>query len=51
MAANRAYVAIVCNPDNIEDAGFWEMVAKNRGGAFQFFDDNSEAEKWLLTRS
>jgi hypothetical protein len=40
-------VAVVCHPDFIGDARFWETASWNRGLQVQVFRDIEEAEKWL----
>ena len=42
-----ARVALVCKPDNINDASFWETVAVNRGLQVRIFTDRDKAEKWI----
>jgi hypothetical protein len=41
-------VALVCKPEQYEDASFWETVAVNRGLVVRFFKSISEAEDWLV---
>lgn len=43
-----AKVAIVCNPEFIAEAEFWETVAVNRGLQVKFFKDIIHAKDWLL---
>lgn len=40
-------VAIVCKPQQLSDAEFWETVAVNRGLMVRVFPALSEAEAWL----
>lgn len=47
-APDVAKVAIVCRPENINDADFWETVAVNRGLYVEFFKNMADAEKWLM---
>lgn len=47
LAPDIAKVAIVCRPENIEDADFWETVAVNRGLHVRVFKTLAEAESWL----
>jgi len=41
-------VAIVCHPDLIDDAEFWENVTVNRGLAVKAFISMNIAENWLV---
>jgi len=47
-APDVAKVAIVCSPENIIDADFWETVAVNRGLHVRVFKTTSDAEHWLM---
>lgn len=40
-------VAIVCKPQHLSDAEFWETVAVNRGLMVRVFPARAEAEAWL----
>ena len=40
-------VAVVCNPEGVPDAEFWENVAVNRGLTVRVFMERAEAETWL----
>jgi hypothetical protein len=40
-------VAIVCRPDDIVDAKFWETVAVNRGLTVRIFKELVDAQNWL----
>ncbi len=40
-------IAIVIGPENLEDAAFYETVAKNRGLSVKVFQEMNEARKWL----
>ena len=42
-----ARVALVCKPENINDASFWETVAVNRGLQVRVFTDSEKARKWV----
>ena len=42
-----ARVALVCRPENINDASFWETVAVNRGLQVRIFTDREKAHKWI----
>jgi hypothetical protein len=46
-APKVARVAIVCGPQQVADADFWEAVAVNRGLCVRFFLDLGKAETWL----
>lgn len=39
-------VAIVCNPDFLSDAGFFENVVVNRGLQLKMFTDVDRARRW-----
>lgn len=39
--------AIVCKPEHMEEAQFWETVATNRGLHVRMFHDLDEAERWI----
>ena len=47
-APDVAKVAIVCSPENIIDADFWETVAVNRGLYVKVFKNMADAENWLM---
>lgn len=48
IANSRLKIAVVEKHDaSIEDVGFLENVAWNRGGLIQFFDSKKAAENWL----
>lgn len=47
VAAKRGKVALVCSPDNMPDAEFFEDAAYNRGLWFKVFGDAASAEAWL----
>jgi hypothetical protein len=40
-------VALVCLPEQIEDAAFWENVAVNRGMLARAFKDMDTARAWV----
>ena len=42
-----ARVALVCRPENINNASFWETVAVNRGLQVRVFTDLEKAYKWM----
>lgn len=46
-APSVARVALVINPDQIDDAKFWETAIANRGLHFRVFKDFDSAENWL----
>lgn len=48
LTPDIAKVAIVCNPEFIKDAGFWETVAINRGLHVRVFKTMADAENWLM---
>lgn len=48
LVPSLARVAIVCKPDNMPLAIFWEDVANNRGLKVKFFTDFDEAKNWVL---
>ncbi len=43
-----AKIAIVANPDNMQDLQFFEDVAVNRGVRVRAFRSEEEAKAWLL---
>ncbi len=45
---NLRKAAVVCNPQSISDAKFWETVAVNRGLRVRAFTDTDSARSWLL---
>ena len=47
-APDVAKVAVVCSPENIIDADFWETVAVNRGLFVKVFKNMADAENWLM---
>ncbi len=47
LTPDIAKVAIVCNPEYIKDADFWETVAINRGLHVRVFKTMTDAENWL----
>ncbi len=47
-APKIAKVAIVCNPQCISDAAFWEDVVVNRGLTLKMFLHTDDARKWLV---
>lgn len=47
QAPRLARVALVINPDQSEDAAFWETVVINRGLMVQIFADAQAAEDWV----
>lgn len=49
-APHVACVAIVCQPQSLADAEFWETVAANRGLTVRVFLDCASAEAWLAAR-
>lgn len=40
-------IAIATGPDNLEDASFYETVAKNRGLSVKVFQELVEARDWV----
>jgi hypothetical protein len=42
-----AKVAIVCKPEHMDEAEFWETVAVNRGLHVRVFHELEEAEEWM----
>ncbi len=46
-APRLAQVALVCNPQYIDDATFWENVAVNRGLTVKVFKELEAALHWL----
>jgi hypothetical protein len=46
-APHVARIAIVCGPQQLADASFWETVAVNRGLSVRAFRDVPAAEEWL----
>lgn len=42
-----AKVAIVCNPENLSEANFYETVVVNRGLELKVFTDMEAARNWL----
>ena len=42
-----ALVALVCAPESLGDARFWEDVTRNRGLRAAVFTDEAEARRWL----
>jgi hypothetical protein len=51
MASRVAKVAIVCNPEDVEDGLFWETVAVNRGLLVSMGTDMDRAKAWLLNHN
>lgn len=51
LAPKRGLVAIVCKPENLTDAQFFEDVAVNRGLKLRFFTDLHEAKDWLQPKA
>ena len=47
QAPRVARVALVCAPESIGDARFWEDVTSNRGLQAAVFTDEAEARRWL----
>lgn len=43
-----AKIAILINPVNLEEGGFWEDVAINRGMQVKMFLNEEKAFEWLL---
>lgn len=46
-APHVARVAVVCAPEGLSDARFWEDVTRNRGLEAAVFGDEAEARRWL----
>lgn len=40
-------IAIVCSPDDLHDAQFWETASRNRGLTVRVFTEIDEARRWL----
>ncbi len=49
-APGVAKAAVVCNPEFIADAKFWETVVVNRGLNVAVFKTIEEARKWLFEK-
>ena len=47
QAPQVARVAIVCNPNQLDDTKFFEAVAVNRGLTVRLFNDLQVAAQWL----
>ena len=47
QAPRVARVAVVCAPESLGDARFWEDVTRNRGLQAAVFGDEAEARRWL----
>lgn len=47
VAPKVAKIALICHPDYLADAKFWENVAVNRGLRVRMFLSLDKAEQWM----